>query len=154
MRKDYSNYEDSMIRNNAQIMSAAEIGKLIGRSGMSVIIRARKIGADLNKHKDYGPKEDETIKRYAKEKTAAEIGKLLGRSSGSVGTRARKIGVSLMKHGERHHLARHSNDDVRLVRVLIDDGELTYQEISEKMEMSINTIKLIAYEKTRTQDPI
>ncbi len=135
-------------------MSAAEIGKLIGRSGMSVIIRARKIGADLNKHKDYGPKEDETIKRYAKEKTAAEIGKLLGRSSGSVGTRARKIGVSLMKHGERHHLARHSNDDVRLVRVLIDDGELTYQEISEKMEMSINTIKLIAYEKTRTQDPI
>ncbi|EGR3070270.1 hypothetical protein DMW20_11965 [Vibrio parahaemolyticus] len=154
MRNDYSSHEDSVIRDNAQTMSAAEIGKLIGRSRMSVSIRAKKIGADLDKHKDYGPKEDQVIRRYAKEKTAAEIGKLLGRSSGSVGTRARRIGVSLMKHGEKHHRAKHSNDDVRLVRALVDDGELTHQEISEKMEMSVNTIKLISYDKTRTQDGI
>ncbi|MFL0951012.1 hypothetical protein [Vibrio parahaemolyticus] len=106
------------------------------------------------KFRPYTPEEDQVIFDFGQTLSLKEIGKLINRTSGSVGSRARKIGVSLMKHGENHHRAVHSNDDVRLVRALVDDGELTHKQISEVMEISINTVKLISYDKTRTQDHI
>ncbi|EHV9720290.1 hypothetical protein K1B37_001009 [Vibrio parahaemolyticus] len=152
--RPYTPEEDQVIFDFGQTLSLKEIGKILNRSRMSVSIRAKRIGANVDKHKPYSKDEDRLIRKHAATKTSNEIGKLINRTSGSVGSRARKIGVSLMKHGENHHRAVHSNDDVRLVRALVDDGELTHKQISEKMEISINTVKLISYDKTRTQDHI
>ncbi|ENC6709548.1 hypothetical protein ABKY54_004154 [Vibrio harveyi] len=151
---NYTKPEDKTIRDNAKILTAAEIGKLINRSAQSVRRRASKLDVSLDKFADYSPEEDRTIEKYAKTKSAAEIGKMLGRSRQGIQCRAGVLGISLMKHGEHHHKAVHSNDDVRLVRALVEDGELTSEQIAEKMEMSINTVHAIRGEHIRTQDSV
>jgi hypothetical protein len=52
------------------------------------------------------------------------------------------------KRGESHHRSRLSDDDVRLMRELREEG-LTYREIAEKFECSIWTARDIADYRTR-----
>ncbi|WP_259556309.1 hypothetical protein [Vibrio harveyi] len=79
---------------------------------------------------------------------------MINRTRGSVQTRAGVIGVGLTKHGQYNHKAKHSDDDVRLVRLLLDDGELSHQEIAEIMEFSLSNVRLIHYGHTRNSDGV
>ena len=150
----YTEPEDEFIRRNGLKMSAADIGRNINRSRLSVVRRAGRIGANLKKAKDYSPEEDEVIRTHAKKKSAAEIGKMINRSASSVQARAMVINVSMIKHGEYHHKSKHSNADVRLVRELLIDGTLTHQEIADKMDMTVHNVNLISVGGTRNSDDL
>ncbi|HDM8061679.1 hypothetical protein [Vibrio harveyi] len=150
----YTEPEDEFIHKNGTTMLASEIGKTLGRSRLSVVRRAGRIGANLKKAKDYSPEEDEVIRTHAKKKSAAEIGKIINRSAGSVQARAMVINVSMIKHGEYHHKSKYSNDDVRLVRELLMDGTLTHQEIADKMDMTVHNVNLISVGGTRNSDGV
>ena len=50
--------------------------------------------------------------------------------------------------GEGHHRAKHSDDDVELIRQCYDAG-MKPTEIARKFEMSINTVNDYVYYRTR-----
>ncbi|WP_187993584.1 hypothetical protein [Vibrio harveyi] len=150
--KPYAPEEDKAISDNADKMTVKEIAKLINRSWQSVRARARKIGVEMRKNPPYTPDDDKAIRKYAKTKSCEEIGKLLNRTKYGIRARAQKIGVSLVKHGEHHHASVYPNDDVRLVKALIDDGEMKPSKIAETMEMNIHTVRCIKRGEIRNKD--
>lgn len=100
------------------------------------------------KRKSWTPTEDQFIANHAGKLSAQEIGNQLNRTYVSVKCRARRIGINLQRHGEHHHLAKTSNYDVELCRVLHEQN-IKPQAIAEKMDISISLVRSVVYYRCR-----
>ncbi len=52
--------------------------------------------------------------------------------------KANRLGISLDKCGDNRHCTRHKDEDVKLIRELRDNSDLTFKEIGEKFDISEN----------------
>lgn len=87
--------------------------------------------------------EDQVIRDYADVKSACELSAMLpGRTPGAVKRRAMLLKVSIRRNGERHHLAKYTDHEIELCRLLYDDG-MTAILIAEKMEMPYSYVRKI-----------
>lgn len=80
--------------------------------------------------------------------TMKEAAKVVGCSENNIRSKARALNVSFRKYGENHFSGKHSNEDVRLVKLLLEEG-LTQKVIAEKMEMTQPEVSMIKNGKYR-----
>lgn len=91
----------------------------------------------------------EFMENNADKMTGEEIGEKLGRTARAVYGKARRIGLSLKKLGEKHHCSKYSDEDIRLAKLLLDDGELSHQQIADKLEISVRVVSAISAGRRR-----
>ncbi|AAQ96528.1 hypothetical protein [Vibrio phage VP16T] len=84
------------------------------------------------------------LERYAATRTCEQLAADLGAPNAkSIQNRCQRIGVSLIKRGRNHRLAKLTDEDIRLAKLLIDDGQLTMAEIERKLDLYKGAAKRI-----------
>ena len=90
----------------------------------------------------------EKLKQFASKLTLKQAAKELGCTGSKVSLECKRLGVSFRKWGENHNNGKRSNEDVRLVKLLLAEG-LTQRVIAEKMEISQPEVSMIKNGKYR-----
>ncbi|AAQ96589.1 hypothetical protein [Vibrio phage VP16C] len=87
---------------------------------------------------------DMHLEKYAQTRTAEQLAADLGAPNAkSIQNRCQRIGISLVKSGRNHRLAKLTAEDIRLAKLLIDDGELTMAAIERKLGLYKGAAKRI-----------
>lgn len=133
-------------------MPAQELADKYGYTLSSLKTYAAKLGVSLAyKLIGYSKDDDKFIRENGSKMSAFEIGEHLGRSYGSVKAYAYRHNISIRKRGELHHRAKQTNEDYRLAKMLIDDGELSLVEIANKLEVPYLFVRDIKIGRTWRQ---
>lgn len=76
------------------------------------------------------------MRENATKMSAQEVADEFGVDARVVKNRAFREGIAFQKSGPNHHKSKYDSEDIRLARLLIDDGELELKEIDEKLGFS------------------
>ena len=90
----------------------------------------------------------EKLKQFASKLTLKQAAKELGCTDSTVSLECKRLGVSFRKWGENHASSKRSNDDVRLIKLLLAEG-MPVRLICEKMEVSHPEVYMIKNGKYR-----
>lgn len=137
--------EDQLIIDNWCSVTAPEMTAMLpGRTLYAVrrrVLVLREKGYNVgNKRHDFTPEEDAFIRANCKKLSLLEVAEKLGRHRNTVAVHATELRVSFRKTGDLHHLTKYTDDDVRLIIALRDDG-MTFREIAYKFEMRAYTVR-------------
>jgi len=130
-----------------QGLRTSEIAIVMGRSHYAIRSKLSRLG--LSKYHQYTHDEDFYIRRYYGQKSLATMASHLSVSVTSLVDRAtKKLNLKHRYSGENSNMAKLSDDDVELVRILFDEG-LTCSEIAEKFEVSSSHVSDIVNYRSR-----
>ncbi len=126
----------------------AEIAARLPVPGRTVIAVKRRVNILHNRFPSrlgylshrWTPEDILFLRRNCRTMTAKEIGNRLTprRTEHAVMIKANKLGIRLNKCGDNRHGTRHKDEDVKLIRELRDNSDLTFKEIGEKFDISEN----------------
>lgn len=145
--------QDSETKKRA-LMAIKEIGtqsvsKLAAKYGISRGIiyhhaRAMGIKSCASKNHRWTREELNILSEYAPTRSVAEVARMLNRPKHSIWCKASDLGVRFQKRGEKHHCAKFTDEDAHYVKLLLDAGGMTQQEIADMVEVSASFVKKIA----------
>lgn len=103
------------------------------------------------KHFTWTPSDLTKLRKLSKTHSRQEAAKIIGCTYSALIGKCKRDGISFRKHGENHPTAKRSNDDVRLIRLLLDE-KMPVKEIAEKFEVTPTTVYNLKYHNFRNQD--
>lgn len=83
----------------------------------------------------YSFDDERFIEDNAQVMTTAQLAAHFGVSVEAICIKAGRMGVSLKKQGENHYRCKVSNDDIRLIKLLIADGEIKLRAIDRLFDL-------------------
>ncbi len=130
-----------------QGLRSSEIAVVMGRSNDAV--RKKLSRLCLYKYHRYSRHDDFYIRRNYGRKPLREMADHLGVSVTSLVDRAtKKFNLKYRYSGENSNMAKLSDDDIELIRMLFDEG-LTCSQIAEKFEITTSYVSDIVNYKAR-----
>lgn len=97
---------------------------------------------------NWTPSDLTKLNELSKTHTVQQAADEIGCTKNQVRSRIRKDGIKFRKWGENHNNGKRSNDDVRLVKLLLASG-MTQRLICKKMEISQPEVSMIKNGKYR-----
>ncbi|HFG4884564.1 TPA: SANT/Myb-like DNA-binding domain-containing protein [Salmonella enterica subsp. enterica serovar Anatum] len=156
--------EDELLANLYGKKTIAEIAARLPAPGRSIsavknrviILRERFPGRFGRICHLWTPEDDRFLRRNRFTMTAKEIGNRLKprRTRTSVTHRARLLGISLRKCGDNLPYTRYKDEDVKLLRELRDQSNLTFKEIGGKFCISRDAASQLYHYRLTAADAI